>query len=211
MFNHCSITRLAGGLLASLLLSLSLGAGVSAQDQTPRELPFTPDPGFCTIEPRSIDELTTMFGTPSAATPMPPTPEIGTPAGEEADEEIVGQVTTTVIEAVACANATDYFRFLALISDEALPAFIGDAEIDREALGQLEMLAGTPQAEQDWTTLIDVRDVRSEDGQISAIVETETAGQSAQADLFYFVQEDARYLIDGIVTGIAPASSTPAA
>ncbi|MGI8643326.1 MAG: hypothetical protein ACR2LS_04335, partial [Thermomicrobiales bacterium] len=130
MFNHRRMAHVASGLLASLLLSVSLGSVVMAQDQGPRELPFTPDPGFCTIEPRTVDELATMFGTPPAATPEPPTPETGTPTGEEADEETVGQITTTVIEAVACANATDYFRFLALFSDEALPAFVGDAELD---------------------------------------------------------------------------------
>lgn len=211
MFDHRRMTRLASGILASLLLSLSLVSVATAQDQTPRELPFTPDPGFCTIEPRSIDELATMFGTPPAATPMPPTPDIGTPAGDEADKEIVGQVTTTVIEAIACANATDYFRFLALFSDEALPVFVGDAELDRDTLRQLEMLAGTPQAESDWTTLTDVRDVRNDDGRISAIVETATAGQAAQADLFYFVQQDDRYLIDGIIEGVVSPESTPAA
>ncbi len=208
--HRCRLTSLCRGMFLSLVLTLTLGSAAAAQDQTPRELPFTPDSEFCTVEPRTVDELTVLSATPTLGTPEVATPDTGTPAGEEADEETVGAVTATVIEAIACINGGEIFRFLSLVTDDALPVLTGGTPLNPEALAALSDIAGTPFPEDQWTTLIDVRNVRVEDGRVSAIVETSTTGQPGQVDLFYFAEEEGRYLIDGIVENVAASSGTPA-
>lgn len=211
MFNHHRMTRLASGVLASLLLSLSLTSVATAQDQTPRELPFTPDPGFCTIEPRSIDELVALTGTPLAGTPDLTAPELATPAGQAADEKTIGAVTATMIEATACINGRQPFRFYSLISDEFLPEIVGGTPLGYESLQQLAEITGTPESEANWTTVIAIREVRVDGPHVNALVETSFGNREPQVDLIYFVEAGDRYLIDGIVEGVEPASGTPAA
>lgn len=207
--HRCRLASLCRGMFLSLVLTLALGSVAAAQDQTPRELPFTPDPGFCTVEPRTVDELTVLSARRVSGTPEVATPDAGTPVGEEADEETVGAVTGTVIEAIACLNGREVFRFLSLVTDDALPAFTGGTPLSPDALADLATITGTPFPEDQWTTLIDVRNVRIEAGRVSAIVETSTAGQPGQFDLFYFTEEEGRYLIDGIVEDVAAPSGTP--
>lgn len=207
--HHCRLATPCRGILLSLALTLALGSVAAAQDQTPRELPFTPGPEFCTVEPRTIDELTMLSATPARGTPEVATPDAGTPVGEEADEETVGAVTATVIEAAACINGGEFFRFLSLATDDGLPVLIGGTPLDPEDLAEISDIAGTPFPEDQRTTIIDVRNVRVEDGRVSAIVETSTAGQPVEVGLFYFVEEEGRYLIDGVVEHVAAPSGTP--
>ena len=92
-------------------------------EQTPAPTPDdededVPDPSECEVAPRTIDELSDL-----AATPLPATEpsDVATPAdlasGEPANPLISNAVAYTVREAVACSNAGEWLRVLALYSD----------------------------------------------------------------------------------------------
>lgn len=212
MFDHRHLTRLTSGLLASWLLSLSLASVAVAQDQTPRELPFAPDSELCQADPRSIDELVALTGTPRAGTPDLTAPELATPQGTAADTATVGAITATMIELIACINGREPFRFYSLVSDEFLPELLGGTPLGYESLAQLAEISGTPEAEENWTTLINVRDVQVDGDRVNALVETTFGNREPQVALIYFVEADDRYHIDGIVENVAPSSSgTPTA
>lgn len=205
------LRALGQGALVSLMLTLVLATSATAQDQTPRELPFTPDPELCEVEPRSIDELVMITGTPEAGTQRVEESDSGTPEGEAADEETVGAVTATIIEAIACVNGGEFLRFLSLVTDEGIVDLVGGEPLEAEVLEHFADIAGTPAAAEQEVTLIDVRDVRVDGDRVSAIVEASTGGEESQVDLFYLVEEDGRYLIDGVVEDIESPSGTPPA
>ena len=209
MHKQRRVVDVASAILVGLLLSLSLASVTAARDQPQQQLPFTPDPKLCKVEPRTVAELEAAFASLARATPEPPTPVTAATGGKVADEATVDAVTVTVIEAIACANGGDMLRFLALVSDDALPIF-GDTDMDRERLRELADVPATPVGADGQTTLVAVRDVRTDDGSVSATVESRVADEPSGLNIFTFVQEDDHYVIAGISEPLAPLDATPA-
>lgn len=87
---------------------------------TPADEFVTPDPSACQIEPRSLDSVVALLGTPVAGPPATP----GTDEGEPADAEIVAAVTALAQESVACFNAGNFLAQFAFYTDDALLALI---------------------------------------------------------------------------------------
>lgn len=80
----------------------------------------TPDPSECRIEPRSLDSVVSLLGTPVADSPATPVMD----AAEPADAEVVAAVTAIAQESVACFNAGNFLAQFAFYTDGALLGLI---------------------------------------------------------------------------------------
>src|SRR3954454_14911068 len=91
-------------LLMLLLVSCTINVGAS----TPITFPFTPDPTTCTIEPRSIESIIDVVGTPvpgAGQAEATPAAAIVVPEGNRADDATSEAVTDTIVQLFACTNA----------------------------------------------------------------------------------------------------------
>jgi hypothetical protein len=187
--------------LAITLLWLTTGAAAAgeAHAQATDAAPAAPgptDPASCTVEPRTMAELRQIIdaAAQARATPAPepsPLPLSALPPGEPADAETVAAITATVEQAVACRNATDTLRYLALLSDDLLRALAVDLAYfiveDRTGLR-----TPTPLYEEDWIHLEEISCARVlPDGRVGAVVEA-----GGQRSFLIFVADGDRCLID---------------
>ena len=155
-------------VVAVIAALLAVRMPVAAQDTTPIPLPITPDPAACLVEPRTIDDLYGLLGTPvptapeaaqSLSTPVSSSTEVSLPAGEPADSATVTAITTTIVEAYACFNAGDYLSAFALYSDDALQRFTEQGPFTEDIAA---FFLATPEAfpENFRSSVLAVRDVR---------------------------------------------------
>jgi len=197
-------------------------AYIKNQQQSLGKAASIPNPSSCTIPPRTIADVEALVGTAANQPPVAATSSSGAkqplqPASEPAiDTETQSQVIKTVEEMVACTNAVDTMRRLALFSDPNLKASFPQGVSPSFA----QMATQKPQAlpQTSWTSLLDVRDItRLTDGRISATVilddpathmhpvtmpgGTPAAGApdaGAQKATIVFVLVEGRWLIDEI-------------
>src|SRR5829696_2932394 len=176
-----------------------------------------PGPAECTVTPRTLDEFNTLAQTPAPVEP----PDAASAGGEPADEAMRAAVTATARELVACSNAGDILRRLALYSDDRLRFAYPDGPTRA-----LEMIAESPLplAEAERVALVSVDDVRQlPDGRASARVTVDnpashshdpqaaaTASQQEVARLI-FVQEAGRWRVDETRREDTQANATPIA
>jgi hypothetical protein len=193
------------GLLASSVGQVTAG-------EAPVALTFVPiiaDPAGCTVPPRDVPAL---IGTPlpasasSPTAPATPTP-FATPAGESADASTRDEIEETVTMAIACANASDLPRQLALFSDRYVKSrFVGPGAWtmdDYELFIATPAVVATPGARLGLISITNV--VRLPDGRVGAEVFTGN-GFTFYRDYLFFAQERGRWLIDGS----APLDNTSA-
>ncbi len=212
-------------VVAAIAMSLTVHAPVAAQDAAPIALPVTPDPAACLVEPRTIEDLYALLGTPVPAAPEGPrsmsTPasgsaEVSLPAGEPAGSATVVAITATIVQAYACFNAGDYLSAFALYSDDALQRFTEQGPFTEDIAA---FFLATPEAfpEDFRSSVLAVRDVRVlPDGRVGALVDTNdptSPPEGADVDFVVFVEQDGRYLIDEEITDLelagSPAAGTP--
>ena len=211
--------RVLFGLLAALLvLPMSLLSVAAAQDATPA----VADAGVaCTVEPRPVDELLTLWFSPEGtplATPEPaavvPAGEAALPQGEPADEETVAAVNGTLQQLAACFEANQFARAFALMTEDLVRQFgpqAGETLEQARELLEAQIAAGAPAPPGPATTATEVpqlRDVRVlEDGRVGAVLEEEN-----QTVFVIFEQVNGEWLIDEFLPVLAGAAeSTPAA
>lgn len=196
-------------VLATAGLTVSPLAAV-AQEATPAPMRDVPAAAECQVAPRSLDSFQAL-ATPVAGAPAPTIPS-GTPmplpAGEPLDEATLAAVTATAREVIACNNAGERLRVLALFSDDFLRQSFGPLGVFPADLYQrLETPAPAPIEQQ--VALVEIRDARLlPDGRIGLVVvvddPTVTSGPRQSASFLYLVWQGDRWLIDGAVENIAP-------
>ena len=205
-------------LVAAVLVGL-LAAGRSpaaAQEGTPAALPRTPDPAECRVEPRSLESMLALVGTPpadvsgqEAAPPVTPAPDL-VGRGQPADAATVAGVTATVTELLACFNAGDVLRAFALFSDDLIRRELGPISAEEIPFIQASPVAT---AEEERTALLNVREVRVlEDGRVGAVVtvaDPTDEGEGPAAAFLVFVRDGDRWRIDEFVE--LPVAGTPEA
>jgi hypothetical protein len=161
-----------------------------------------PGPEECTVTPRTLEEFRTLAQTPVPAEP----PDASETGGEPADEATRAAITATARELMACWNAGDILRRLALYSDGHLRVAYPDGPTRA-----LEMIAESPLplSEAERFALVSVEDVRHmADGRVSALVTIDnpashshdpqtraTASQQEVARLI-FIEEAGRWRVD---------------
>ena len=176
-----------------------------------------PGPDECTVAPRALEEFDALAQTPAPEEP----PDATETGGEPADEATRAAITATARELVACSNAGDILRRLALYSDERLRFAYPDGPTRA-----LEMIAKSPLplAEADRVALVSVEDVRQlADGRVSARMTVDnpashshdpraaaTTSQQEVARLI-FIQEAGRWRIDETRREDTQSNATPTA
>ncbi|HEY7034826.1 MAG TPA: serine hydrolase domain-containing protein [Thermomicrobiales bacterium] len=220
------------------LFALLRSAGATApeaadHEATPAPPPaglIVPDPSECTVEPRPLS-----FFAQLAATPPPPAEEAADrfarpgeearpwtmPAGEPADAATVTGITATLREALACLNAGDQARFMALFSDDILRFFFALNPIAPEALAALLAATPVPQAPGQQLGTLGVHDARVlPDGRVAALADDYDPTEppfGLATDYAEFVKVGDRWLIDSLIENVAvvgegePGAASPAA
>lgn len=195
----------------------------AAQEGTPEIILDVPRPEECRVTPLTADALVSVLATPAAGTPeaAPPSTERDLPAGEPVDPATLTGVTETTRQFIACINAGDTFRSLAVVTEDFLRLQLGGVTPTQEQLSELETQLTTAAAASPVALeaanqggLVAVRDPRRlPDGRVGAVVVVEAAGVDAPPDtaFFLFLERDGRWLIDEIVSVAGEASATPAA
>lgn len=223
-------------IVVAMLSSAAVG-NTAAQDTPSPNLPTTPVPSECTVEPRPASFFvavaeqvltTSTKGTPIAlATPTSLDPM----EGKRADTETVGALIATMRQAVACTNAGDPGRSAALYTDEyaqdlTAKAIAAGVDAARRLLGEdafraaaeadlAERLAGlvdttpVPLPTRERATLVDVRDVNVlPDDRVVAVVAGATPRRGETAATVVFVEEGGRFLIASMSSPDADTAPT---
>lgn len=209
-------------LLAAILGPAPIGRVAPravAQEATPPPGLDVPPPDECRVAPRQAAALISILATPTTETPEATTrmSEADLRQGEPVDEATLEAVSATTRQFVACINAGDTFRSLAVVTDAFLRAQLGGLTPTAEQLAALESqlvaaAAASPVA-LDATSqgaLVAVSDVRRlPDGRVGALVVVAAAGAGTPPDtaVFVFLEVEDRWLIDDIV----PTTESPAA
>lgn len=109
----------AYGFALSLLVFVGVAGNSLAQEATPDDGFVTPDPAECLIEPRTLESVTALAGTPAVMVEVP-----SLDGAVPADEDVVATVTAIAQESVACFNAGNFLAQFAFYSDEAILAIM---------------------------------------------------------------------------------------
>ena len=176
-----------------------------------------PGPDECTVTPRTLEEFETLAQEPAPDEP----PDASETGGEPVDEATRDAITVTARELVACSNAGDILRRLALYSDARLRFAYPDGPTRA-----LEMIAESPLplSEAERVALVSVEDVRQlADGRVSARVtvdnpashshDPQTAATASQQEVarLIFIQEAGRWRVDETRREELTTNATPTA
>jgi hypothetical protein len=196
-------------IVGALLLGASTGLALG-QTSTDTEVDLSPNPEQCNQAPRTLEEIEAALG---SATPAP---EMDTqapdgfeiPTGEEASAEMRGGIVETIVQIVACGNARDPLAALGGYTDELFASLLAAGMFGDDPVTEF---AATPVAlsEETQTQLLDTREFTLyDDGRVGVLVyyrvPTGPAGADAPVEiaLWIFAQEDGRWLVDEMVTGL---------
>lgn len=202
------------GLTGCVLALVIAASSAMAQDAA------TPDAlgaAECTVDPIDPEAY---VATIAAATPAPPLP-VNTD-GVAADDATVAAVTDTMRQSIACTNAGDLARLLALIDpayaptilgvpfdrvDEAVRAAVTDSPGDTPATPLTDDLDGTSLQ----STLLRITDITVLPdaffkGQVSAIVTIRRPGIAVVTATVYLREEQGRYVITNYVYHTTPTT-----
>jgi copper transport protein len=176
-----------------------------------------PGPEECTIAPRTLEELETLAQEPAPEE----SPGASQTGGEPVDEATRAAIAATARELVACSNAGDILRRLALYSDARLRFAYPDGPTRA-----LEMIAKSPLplSEAERVALVSVEDVRQlADGRVSARVtvdnpashshDPQTAATVSQQEMarLIFIQEAGGWRVDETRREDMTTNATPTA
>jgi hypothetical protein len=161
-----------------------------------------PDPADCQVEPVDAASLAAIGGTPEA--PSSADTEADLPQGPPADADTVAAVTAAELELIACANAGDFARLLALFTDRAILLITGGTP-DDEMISFI-LAQATPEAIETRTSLIQVRDVRTlGPDRVGAIAEWGEAADPAvvtEINFHVFVRDGDHWLLDDEIANL---------
>ena len=223
------MSRLMLLIPALVLLMLSIPLSVAAQDATPAATPpagtIFPDPSDCKVDPRPMSFLQELAATPQAvppdadqrfSRPGEEPREWTMPAGTPAATETVDGITATLHEAMACLNANDPLRFLALFSDEMIQLFFALDPVPPDALPAMEAASPVASPPEMWLGLIGLHDARVlPDGRVAALGDSFDPTEppyGVGTDFAIFVKVGDRWLIDSLIEHVViVGEATPAA
>jgi len=194
-------------------------AFIKNQQQSMGKAATIPDPSSCTVKPRSIEEIEALVGTEAKPLSVPTSANSpGQPLSPASDSAVETQTQSEIINAsaemVACTNAVDTLRRLALFSDDNLKAAFPQGV--SPGFAQMATQTQQPLPKTKWTALLDVQNITTlSDGRISATVVVDDpsshihpaalpGGTPASTDVgaqkatVIFVKVNDRWLIDEI-------------
>ncbi len=153
----------------------------------------TPEPRECTVAPRSIAEVRALLPTPGPPLEQTATPVPSTYHHVPASAEVVAGIEATAREMVACVNAGDVLRMMALYSDHLLQSgSLTTGDVDLEA-------PPAPLPPRDRMALLGVVYVRQfDDGRAGAVMLTDDPRipSPVEPSFFFFAKVGDRWLVD---------------
>lgn len=202
-----TVRRVFAVVLVMLTATLSSPVSILGQDSTSFSGVVTPNPAACRVVPRTIGSLIAVYATPVAQAPVIDTLITGTPTGEPADEATAADVTAVVREVVACVNADDFLRMLALYTDNGARTLLAGQAPTAEVLR--EIYGGTPaRLPVEARESVGVRNVRGlADGRVSALADLHDH-TGDYTILLTLVRQGDLYLINSQVD-VSGSSTTP--
>ncbi len=197
----------------ALFLTLALGSVTAAQDATPQG--ESPDADECTYEPRTVEEMQALHGTPApsgageATSIVQASPvDFVLPEGEPADAETVAAITTEVRAGIACFNAGDYLASFGGVTDEFIEQHVGVALFDEDFVAAMNA-EPVPLPEDQQTVLIGIDAIIVlEDGRVAAVVHYQgpsSPGEGidgVETDLWTYENVDGQWLQDESIENI---------
>lgn len=181
--------------------------GASPEASSEAGIPITPAPVECTVEPRAVESLVVLLGTPVVDGAPAAEPSslavVEVPVGEPADEEVAAGITASVRELQACFNAGDSRRALALVTDDFLRDFARENALTAEDIASLT--AGPePVLAEAQSTILAVTDITMlADGRAGAFVVTTNSFSGPDTTYMVFVQQGERWLLDEVIPFLA--------
>jgi hypothetical protein len=196
---------LLASLLVLLLAILAPVARVSTQEATPTVPTATPvavSASDCTVEPRTVAALAEIVTVEDIArsTPVAEPGPYTKPQGRPADAETVAGITATIRQLVACVDAGDFMRFLALFDENALRRYSASLGLPLDPNDELLTPNPTTNTQIALGPIEDVLVLL--DGRVSALAHlpnqpSGTNRDSGGLDLhIIFVRQNDRWLID---------------
>jgi hypothetical protein len=207
------------GLTIGLMLLIATVTAATTQPATPAGTPDIPTAAECTVEalePMDLLSLVQSGGTGPDLLDATPAAEASLPEGVPASDEEIEGITANVRQLVACANARDPFRLVALLTDDFKLALAG-AALGLQGQDPEELAARFPVpvvtedvAAMEQISMIPLRDARLlADGRVAAILEPSIDGVQQPVDFFVtFELVGDEWLIDEIAV-LEPAAGTP--
>jgi hypothetical protein len=194
-----------------VLAHLVTGPALAAQDASP--MPVVPVPEECTATPRPLAAVLALNPSPATTPTPPPTPPVPIPedrlpTGTPVDAETAAAIAADVRELVACVNAWDQARLLALYSDALVRRYAAE-EGPFTAAGYQALATPFPAPPEERTAILAIRgERRLADGRIGAVVVTRIAHPPHDtANFFVFVLVDGRWLLDDAWPVAIPAAT----
>lgn len=198
-------------LLIALLVAFSddpLASAVArtGQDAFPTEdLPVTPAPAECHVEPRGRESLAAILGTPVAAgapaaeAQSTAAPIIEVPIGQPAGGDVEAGITATVQELYACFNAGDLRRAFALATDRFLRGFVAEESLTAWDIAFF-LAEPEPVPAEARTALLAITDVSVlADGRAGAFVVSTNPLTGPDTVYMVFVRQGEPWLVDDII------------
>jgi len=203
------VKQLASAIVVGSAL-FSAGFGVTLAQSSTDSVDLSPNPDQCNQAPRTIEEIEAVQAarTPGSAADMVATDDFELPTGDVAGPDVRGGIVETIVQIISCANGGDQLSSLGGVTDAMFATLAGAGVFSIEAVTSLP---GTPVAlpEASQTELLDTREFTVlDDGRVGVLVyyrvPTDQAGGSdtVQIALWTFAQEDGRWLLDEMVTGL---------
>jgi|GEM_PF-2434669 len=212
----------------ALVATTAAGGTLARQGATPTAPADIPAASECVVEPVETGDLITLLtGNPSEDDLLTrePIAEADLPTGPAANEDEVAGITAATRQLVACANARDLFRIVALLSPDFQIALAGaalglQAQVDGETPGAdvqatLEERFPVPINVEDidaaqQVAMIPIRNARLlNDGRVAAILEPVVEGVAQPVAFFvtFTVSRDT-WLIDDVevISGTDPGT-----
>jgi glutamine cyclotransferase len=196
-----------------MILAILLPGGAATAMAARQEA--TPAPGgACTVEPRPVDDLIAAWFDPSA-TPRqrPAEPVAALDAGEPADAATAAAVVDVAREWVACTNAGEQARALALLTG----AYAVQRGPVRATPNQARAALAAPPRPLPQDARLAIEPARTAtllpDGRVGTFfaVTGYARPDQAQTVLVMFAREGDRWLIDDMIGLLAPPPSMPVA
>lgn len=218
--SKCSLAGILSG--CGLVIILGGVGSTAAQPATPAGTPDVPAASECTVEaldPMNLLSLAQGGNSDRNLLEATPVPESSLPGGPPANAEEIAGITANVRQLVACANARDPLRLVALLTDDFKLALAGAAlgvqGEDAQAIADRfpVPIVTDDLAAVDQISMIPIRDARLlRDGRVGAILEPEVAGVDQMLRFFItFELVEDQWLIDDVAVLEPAGSGTPGA
>jgi hypothetical protein len=201
-------------VLVALGLVIPIGQ-IAAHDATPSAQTGTPiaiSGAECTVTPRTMAAIAEIVSgdNASAATPIGDPAAYVKPDGAAADPATIAGVTETIQQLVACVNAGDFMRFLALFSNDGLRRYADDLGLP---LAEDDVLLTPDPSQNEQVALGPIADVVVlADGRVSALAQipdqvSTGSGEDNFSVQLILVEQSDRWLIDELIP-ISPESAS---